>query len=70
MTLTTNQFEILDHTEHRVANKQFCGGSRDMQELVTLGLMVSVGWKSFVPDEFFQITGKGQTVLKQNAKKF
>lgn len=64
MTLTPNQFEILDHTEHRAANNQFCGDSEDMQELVAQGLMVSVGKKSFVPDEYFQITGKGRAILR------
>lgn len=62
--MTPNQFEILDHTEHRAANYQFCGDSEDMQELVAMGLMISVGRKSFAPDEYFQITGKGQEILR------
>lgn len=64
MTLTPNQFEILDYTEHRAANKQFRGDSEDMQELVAMGLMIPIGKKSFAPDEYFQITGKGQAALR------
>ncbi len=67
MKLTSNQIEILDHTEHRAANKQFCGDSDDMQKLVSLGLMVSVGKKPFVPDEYFQITSKGRAALRDRA---
>ena len=62
--LTTNQKEILDHTEHRAAGNLYCGDSDDMQGLVRLGLMVSVGKKSFVPDEYFRITALGRKELK------
>ena len=63
MTMNRQQVEILDHTESRAANGLFCGDSCDMQALVTAGLMVSAGRKSFVPDEYFRITGAGRKAL-------
>lgn len=64
MELNTEQKAILDHTAHRAAGGLFCGGGSDMQELVDLGLMESVGRKSFVPDEYFRMTGKGREALR------
>jgi len=65
MKLNREQLDILDHTEHRAAYGLFCGDSPDMQELVKDGLMVSAGRKSFVPDEYFRITGKGRGALRE-----
>ncbi len=62
--ITSNQEEILKHTAYRAANNLYCGDSDDMQELVRLGLMVSVGKKSFVPDEYFTLTSIGRKALK------
>jgi len=64
MKLNREQFDILDHTEHRAANGLFCGDTPDMQILVQNGLMVSAGRKSFVPDAYFRITGKGREALR------
>ena len=60
MNLTKNQREILNHTAYRVANNLYCGDSKDMQILVRLGLMESVGKKPFVQDEYFIITAMGR----------
>ena len=62
-SLTPSQFEILDHTEHRAANNNFCGDSNDMQELVAQGLMRSVGFVPGVSDEYFKITALGRKIL-------
>jgi len=35
-----------------------------MQALVSAGLMESAGRKSFVPDEYFRMTGKGREALR------
>jgi hypothetical protein len=67
MRLNREQLDILDHTMHRTANGLFCGSSPDMQELVRAGFMVEAGFKSFVPDPYFKITGKGIEAFK-NAK--
>ncbi len=64
MKLTQKQWDILDHTAHRTARGFYCGNSEDMQTLVRLGLMVSAGWKSFVPDEYFKLTSAGRKTLK------
>lgn len=64
MDITNSQREILDHTAYRAAGDLYCGDSDDMQELVRLGLMVSVGKKPFVPDEYFTLTGAGRKALK------
>ena len=64
MNITSNQRDILDHTAYRAVGGFYCGDSGDMQELVHLGLMVSVGRKSFVPDEYFTLTGAGRQALK------
>lgn len=64
MNITNNQREILEHTANRAAGGFYCGDSDDMQELVCLGLMVSVGKKPFVPDEYFTLTRAGRKALK------
>ena len=61
--LTKNQYDILYHTAHRAAGGFYCGGGKDMDELVKLGLMESAGRKSFVPDEYFRITRAGRDRL-------
>ena len=58
--LSINQQEILEHTVYRAANGFYCGNSKDMQILIKLGLMRSVGKKPFVPDEYFIITEAGK----------
>jgi len=64
MKLNKEQLEILNHTVYRTAQGAFCGDSPDMQILVEKGLMVSVGRKSFVQDEYFQITSIGRAMLR------
>ena len=68
MKLNKEQKEILDHTLHRAANGLYCGDSKDMQILVKLGLMVCVGKKSFVPEEYYQITGAGRKAFRDASK--
>jgi hypothetical protein len=65
---TREQVAILHHTEHRAAGGYYCGGGKDMAELVEAGLMVSAGYKAFVPDEYFRITSKGREVLREAMK--
>ena len=62
--LTKEQIEILDHTTHRAAGGLYCGGGKEMTELVNAGLMVSAGRKSFVLDEYFRITSAGSAALR------
>ena len=68
MTLSKEQLAILNHTAYRAAGGLYCGDSPDMQGLVAAGLMVSAGKKSFVPDEYFRITGEGREALKDSHK--
>jgi len=63
MPLNKEQMAILAHTVTRAAGGLYCGDSRAMRELVASGLMQSAGRKSFVPDEYFQITAEGQKAL-------
>jgi len=63
MELNSEQVAILDHTAHRAAGGFYCGDSPDMQKLVEAGLMVSAGKKSFVPDEYFRMTGLGRDIV-------
>ena len=60
MELKKEHLEILNHTLTRAAGGLYCGSSKEMQELVTTGYMISVGKKSFCPDEYFRITIKGR----------
>ena len=64
MELNSEQVAILDHTAHRAAGGFYCGDSPDMQKLVEAGLMVSAGKKSFVPDEYFRMTGLGRDIVR------
>lgn len=62
MTLTDERISILRHT---MANGRYCGDSSDMQELVSGGLMRSLGKTAWCPDEFFAITREGRSMLQQ-----
>ena len=62
--LTKEQIAILEHTRNRAAGGYYCGDSPAMQQLVAAGLMVFAGRKSFVPDDYFQMTGAGREALK------
>jgi len=64
MELTNAQKSILDHTAHKAAGNFYCGDSKEMQELVRLGLMESAGTKSFCPDEYFKLTRAGRESLR------
>lgn len=61
--LTEEQVGILDHTIHRAACGLYCGDGPDMQVLVKKGMMQMAGRKTFVPDPYFRITGKGKAAL-------
>lgn len=63
-TLSAEQFAILYHTEHHAAGGLYCGDGKDMQALVKSGLMESAGYKSFVSEEYFRITSKGRSALR------
>jgi len=63
--LNKEQLAILDHTAHRAAGGLYCGDSPDMQKLVDAGLMVPAGRKSFVPDEYFRMTGQGRKAMRE-----
>ena len=63
--ITMAQWEILDHTKHRAANQNYCGDSSDMQVLVKLSLMRSVGKVGFCEDEYFTITKAGREQLAE-----
>jgi hypothetical protein len=62
------QWDILYHTQYCAAGGYYCGGGKDMDALVAAGLMESAGRKSFVPDEYFRITGAGRTALRHRNK--
>lgn len=64
MNLTPEHVAILDHTHRRAAQGLYCGDSPAMQQLVNGGLMAEAGRKSFVPDPYFRITGKGRLALR------
>lgn len=59
--LRSEHVEIMKHT---LKNGRFCGDSSEMKDLCKLGLMKSLGWCSFVPDEYFGITNKGKQALE------
>lgn len=64
MTLTKEHISIMEHTRDRAAGGFYCGGSKEMRELVAAGMMESAGRKSFVPDEYFKLTRKGREALQ------
>jgi len=59
--INQEQFEILKHTQ-KVTH--FCGGSKDMDDLVNKGLMQYAGKKSFVPDPYYKLTAEGRKLLR------
>ena len=64
MNLTSEQLDILRHTQHHAVGKRYCGDSPAMQALVALGLMRSLGKVSWCPDEYFTITTGGVEALR------
>jgi hypothetical protein len=67
MNLTSAHIDILKHTRDRAAGGFYCGDSPEMQELVAGGYMAYAGRKSFVPDPYFRLTGKGMAALAGRA---
>lgn len=63
--MTKEHIDIMEHTRDRAAGGLYCGDSPEMQELVAAGLMTEAGRKSFVPEPYFQLTGKGRVALRQ-----
>jgi hypothetical protein len=59
VSLNKNQIEILLHTKLRATDGLFCGGSKDMDDLVEQGLMEFKGKKAFVPDKYYALTIQG-----------
>ena len=66
MELSKEQVAIMHHTACRAVAGLYCGDSPDMQKLVEAGLMECAGQKSFVPDPYFRLTGKGREALSNN----
>lgn len=64
VSITDSQLSIMRHTKHRAANGCYCGDSKDMQTLVSLGLMRSLGFVSWCPDEYFGLTDAGRRLLE------
>lgn len=60
--LNREQREILDHTRHRAAGGHYCGGGKEMDALVAMGLMESHG--SFLGNPYFGITAEGVKALR------
>lgn len=61
--LTREERDILWHTHHRAAGGLYCGGSPEMDALVTRGLMEYAGRKPFVPHSYYRITSAGKEAL-------
>ena len=64
MTLNKEHIAIMDHTVRRAAGGLYCGGGKEMDELVDAKLMDPAGRKSFVPDPYFRITSAGREALR------
>jgi len=65
--LTREQREILHHTRHRAAGGHYCGGGKEMDALVAMGLMESHG--SFLGNPYFGITAEGVKALRAHTAK-
>lgn len=64
VTLRQEQIDILFHTTYRAANQVYCGGSKDMDELVALGYMTQVPAPSwYVDGRTYKITWQGRDWL-------
>ncbi len=67
--LSAEQVSILDHTANRAVGGFYCGGGPEMDHLVSLGLMVPAGGKSFVSDPYFRMTAAGREALREHKNK-
>ncbi len=61
-SLTGEQVEILKHANK---NARYCGGGKDMDDLVSRGLMRYIGTAAWCPDPFYDITSAGIAFLRQ-----
>ena len=60
--ITTEQIEILKHSNK---NARYCGGGKDMDDLVSRGLMRYIGTAAWCPDPFYDITSAGIAFIRQ-----
>ena len=67
-SLNRDQIAILNHTQHVAARGLYCGGGKEMDALVTAGLMESAGRKPPVTDGYFRITSAGRDALRASRK--
>jgi hypothetical protein len=63
LKLSREHISIMEHSSTRAAGGLYYGDSKEMKELCALGLMQSMGKKSFVPDEYFALTTEGKSYL-------
>jgi hypothetical protein len=63
MNINNEQKAILKHANNN--NGLYCGGSQTMDSLCKLDLMEYAGKKTFVPDPYYKITGKGKNILNE-----
>lgn len=61
--LNQEHIGILQHTS-RATKRVYCGDSPEMQELVRMGFMRSLGKVAWCPDEYFTITESGVWALE------
>jgi len=61
MDINSEQKQILEHTAR--TGLPFCGRSNNMNILCQHGFMNFVGYKSFTPDPYYEITSKGLNIL-------
>jgi len=64
--LANEQIAILKHTVNRAVGGRYCGGGKDMDALVDMGLMTYIGTPSWCQDPFYSITAKGREALKRH----
>jgi hypothetical protein len=68
MKLTAEHRAIIQHTLHRAAGGRYCGDSKEMQDLVHIGVMEPLGRIFFVPEEYFKLTPDWEERLRISAK--
>ena len=64
MKLTHEHVEIMRHTVSRAARRTYCGGGKEMTDLVAEGFMRSLGKVAWCDDEYFTITPSGLAALE------
>ena len=69
--LTNNEYQIIDHTLTRAANKAYCASENNVKTLVEKGYMYKHCEMDYVPEPYWCVTKEGKDAyIKELNRRF